>query len=173
MDIKTKLTALSLCLLYSVPAMAADESLQNRVDQMSEEIEAQQKSLTSQKREMLLLRREVQGASRLAKLASRISWDGFLSAGVATVDVDEQVQWGNEGPDNEIDWNSDTMFALQARIKVTDKLQVVSQMMSKGGFNSEFDADWFYLQYTPNDNFNLMLGDHCVFSRYGKFTCWR
>lgn len=73
MDIKTKLTALSLCLLYSVPAMAADESLQNRVDQMSEEIEAQQKSLTSQKREMLLLRREVQGASRLAKLASRIS----------------------------------------------------------------------------------------------------
>ena len=158
MDIKTKLTALSLCLLYSVPAMAADESLQNRVDQMSEEIEAQQKSLTSQKREMLLLRREVQGASRLAKLASRISWDGFLSAGVATVDVGEQVQWGNDGPDNELDWNSDTMFALQARIKVTDKLQVVSQMMSKGGFNSEFDADWFYLQYTPNDNFNLMLG---------------
>lgn len=133
-------------------------SVEEQVDALSQQVERQQQRIEAQQKEIDTLKGDTFEASEMARLASRIQWDGFISAGVATVVVDEELQWGNEGPDNELDWNSDTLIAIQARFYISEQIQVVSQMMSRGGFESEFDADWFYLQYQFNDHIDAKLG---------------
>ncbi|OUS28206.1 hypothetical protein A9Q99_11745 [Gammaproteobacteria bacterium 45_16_T64] len=151
-----------ICLWAGVLAMvcplASADILLEKVDELSRQLEHQQEMIDVQKAEISALKANVQDVSEMADLANRIKWNGFISAGVAKVDASEEVQWGNSGPDNELDWNSDTIIAIQARFIITDSLQVVSQMMSRGGFESEFDADWFYLQYQVNENVDVMLG---------------
>ncbi|ARU55723.1 hypothetical protein OLMES_1648 [Oleiphilus messinensis] len=149
--------------LLSGSAFAADDArileLEKRINELEKQNKTQEATISTLQDDAEQQRDGMQQLFNLTKdINQGIRVSGFLSAAVAQVAIEEELQWGNEGPDNEVDWNSDSIVGLQISYSVTERLSAVLQMVSKGGFNSEFDADWFYLHYNFNESFSIMAG---------------
>ncbi|MGX5913479.1 hypothetical protein ACR0ST_01920 [Aliidiomarina sp. Khilg15.8] len=84
-----------------------------------------------------------------------IEWSGFANiAGGATTASDETLF----GYDNDLDFNQDSLFALQARASLSDRISVTTQIMSRGEDNFDLGVEWAYLQYQVSDKTSINAG---------------
>lgn len=60
--------------------------------------------------------------------------------------------------DNDITFNAESIFALQAVMDLNEKFRVTAQLVAKGVDDFEPEFDWYYLTYQANDSLTLMAG---------------
>lgn len=84
-----------------------------------------------------------------------IQWSGFgtIAAGMTTSSDDALF-----GYDDNIDFNPDSLFALQAKADLSDKLSVTAQLMSRGSEDFDLGVEWAYLQYQISDSSSINVG---------------
>lgn len=71
---------------------------------------------------------------------------------------------------NEIDWQNESLFAIQVSADVMDGLSATAQLMARGNndFNAEFE--WAYITYEVTDSSQLSVGKLRIpFYRYSDF----
>ncbi|WP_417441135.1 hypothetical protein [Idiomarina sp.] len=85
----------------------------------------------------------------------KIKWSGFgnIAAGMTTGSDDQLF-----GYDNDLDFNPETLFALQAKANLSDKLTVTTQLMSRGSDDFDLGVEWAYLQYQLTDSTSVNMG---------------
>lgn len=85
----------------------------------------------------------------------KIEWSGFgnIAAGMTTGSDDQLF-----GYDNDLDFNPETLFALQAKASLSDKLTVTTQLMSRGSDDFDLGVEWAYLQYQLSDSTSVNMG---------------
>lgn len=85
----------------------------------------------------------------------KIEWSGFgnIAAGMTTGSDDQLF-----GYDNDLDFNPETLFALQAKASLSDKLTVTTQLMSRGSDDFDLGVEWAYLQYQLTDSTSVNMG---------------
>lgn len=95
----------------------------------------------------------VMSSSALAQ--DQIEWSGFgsIAAGMTTGTDDELF-----GYDNDLDFNPGSLFALQAKANLSDKLSVTTQIMSRGSEDFDLGVEWAYLQYQLTDSASVNVG---------------
>ncbi|MCJ8317824.1 hypothetical protein [Idiomarina sp.] len=100
------------------------------------------------------------GAAALVMTSSalaqdQIEWSGFgsIAAGMTTGSNDELF-----GYDNDLDFNPGSLFALQAKANLSDKLSVTTQIMSRGSEDFDLGVEWAYLQYQLTDSASINVG---------------
>ncbi|MGM7319760.1 hypothetical protein [Idiomarina sp. ST10R2A5] len=100
------------------------------------------------------------GAAALAmslpsQAQDKIQWSGFgnIAAGMTTGSDDELF-----GYDNDVDFNPESLFALQAKANLSDKLSVTAQIMSRGSEDFDLGVEWAYLQYQLTDAASINVG---------------
>lgn len=74
------------------------------------------------------------------------------------------------GYDKEVDFNNESLFALQVQADLADRLSVTAQLMGRGenDFNAEFE--WAYLTYELNSQTRINAGRiRTPFYRYSDF----
>ncbi|GLX78983.1 hypothetical protein tinsulaeT_23230 [Thalassotalea insulae] len=73
---------------------------------------------------------------------------------------------------NDITFNAESIFALQATMDLSSKLKVTAQLVAKGVDDFEPEFDWYYLTYRATDNLTLMAGRRNIpmyyFSEYSE-----
>lgn len=84
-----------------------------------------------------------------------IQWSGFgtIAAGMTTSSDDTLFGYGDN-----IDFNPDSLFALQAKADLSDKLSVTAQLMSRGSEDFDLGVEWAYLQYQISDSSSINVG---------------
>ncbi|ASG64664.1 hypothetical protein CEW91_00155 [Idiomarina piscisalsi] len=95
----------------------------------------------------------VMSSSALAQ--DQIEWSGFgsIAAGMTTGSDDQLF-----GYDNDLDFNPGSLFALQAKANLSDKLSVTTQIMSRGSEDFDLGVEWAYLQYQLTDSASVNVG---------------
>lgn len=85
----------------------------------------------------------------------KIQWSGFgnIAAGMTTSSDDQLF-----GYDNDLDFNPESLFALQAKVNLSDKLTVTTQLMSRGSDDFDLGVEWAYLQYQLTDSTSVNMG---------------
>ncbi|MGM0630860.1 MAG: hypothetical protein ACQESI_06810 [Pseudomonadota bacterium] len=85
----------------------------------------------------------------------KIEWSGFgsIAAGMTTGSDDELF-----GYDNDVDFNPGSLFALQAKANLSDKLSVTTQIMSRGSEDFDLGVEWAYVQYQLTDSASINVG---------------
>lgn len=85
----------------------------------------------------------------------KIQWSGFGSIATGmTTGSDDQLF----GYDNDLDFNPESLFALQAKADLSDKLTVTAQLMSRGSDDFDLGVEWAYLQYQLTDSTSVNMG---------------
>ena len=98
-----------------------------------------------------------------ASPASAIQFDGFLTAGVAWHDDENDNRYigslGDRGIKNDASFETDTRFGLQISSDIAENMSVVSQILGSG-VNGNFDAivEWAYVDYRPTDWLSIRTG---------------
>ncbi|RXS43514.1 hypothetical protein EST55_07215 [Idiomarina sp. 29L] len=95
----------------------------------------------------------VMSSSALAQ--DQIEWSGFgsIAAGMTTGSDDQLF-----GYDNDLDFNPGSLFALQAKANLSDKLSATTQIMSRGSEDFDLGVEWAYLQYQLTDSASVNVG---------------
>ncbi|OJF70450.1 topoisomerase IV [Alteromonas sp. V450] len=95
-------------------------------------------------------------ASALALPAfADIQVNGFANLiGGMTLDDDESVY----GYDSDFDFEPASVFGLQVRGEVSDKLSATAQLVGRGSEDYEVDFEWAYMTYALNNNVNISAG---------------
>lgn len=85
----------------------------------------------------------------------KIQWSGFgnIAAGMTTGSDDQLF-----GYDNDLDFNPESLFALQAKVDLSDKLTFTTQLMSRGSEDFDLGVEWAYLQYQLTDSTSINMG---------------
>lgn len=85
----------------------------------------------------------------------KIQWSGFgnIAAGMTTGSDDQLF-----GYDDDVNFNPDTLFALQAKASLSDKLSITTQIMSRGSEDFDLGVEWAYLQYQLTDSSSINVG---------------
>jgi len=85
----------------------------------------------------------------------KIQWSGFgsIAAGMTTGNDDLLF-----GYDNDLDFNPESLFALQAKADLSDKLSITTQIMSRGAEDFDLGVEWAYLQYQLSDSTSVNVG---------------
>lgn len=98
-------------------------------------------------------------------MAAEIRFDGFASFVAGQVlDKDELVDplTGEEvafhGFDNRLDFQQNSLFALQARADLQEKLSATAQIVAKGSTDYEAKFNWAYLTYELTNEWTAKLG---------------
>lgn len=59
---------------------------------------------------------------------------------------------------NDITFNAESIFALQAGLKLSDDFKITAQLVAKGPDDFKPEFDWYYLTYQVNDELSFMAG---------------
>ncbi|MEZ5507820.1 MAG: porin, partial [Gammaproteobacteria bacterium] len=92
-------------------------------------------------------------------MATDIRFDGFASFVAGQVlDKDELVGDSFRGYDERIDFQQNSLFALQARADLQEKLSATAQIIAKGSEGYDAKFNWAYLTYELTDEVSLKAG---------------
>ncbi|GEA01438.1 hypothetical protein KUL17_03350 [Alteromonas sp. KUL17] len=84
-----------------------------------------------------------------------IQINGFANLiGGMTLDDDESVY----GYDSDFNFDPASVFGLQVRGDVSDKLSATAQLVGRGSEDYDADFEWAYMTYVLNNNFNISAG---------------
>ena len=84
---------------------------------------------------------------------AELSFNGFLSA-VGGQALDEPVRQYEE----DFTFTQDTLFGLQARADLSDKLSVTGQIVSRGEDDYKTELAWGYMAYQLNESLTARMG---------------
>lgn len=105
--------------------------------------------------------------------AVEIEWSGYGSivAGKTLGTVDDPLNPGQRRDeiltadfydvgqyDNDLTFNAESVFALQAVARLSDGLKITAQLVAKGTDDYEPEFDWLYLTYDLTEDWTLMAG---------------
>lgn len=92
-------------------------------------------------------------------MATEIRFDGFASfvAGQA-LDKDELVNGTFRGFDEKLGFQENSIFAIQARADLKDKLSATAQITAKGTDDYQAKFNWAYLAYEINNEWTAKFG---------------
>lgn len=81
--------------------------------------------------------------------ASRLTINGFLSAGFSRVDAD----WQYDGGRLDEDWShtAESIAGLQLGVRVTDRVSAVTQLVGRGEDDFAVGAEWAYVGWQPDE----------------------
>jgi hypothetical protein len=101
----------------------------------------------------------------------KISGFGSIVAGKTLGTVDDPLNPGQKRDEiltadfydvgqytNDITFNAESIFALQAVMDLSTDFKVTAQLVAKGVDNFQPEFDWYYLTYQAADNLTLMAG---------------
>lgn len=92
-------------------------------------------------------------------MAAEIRFDGFASFVAGQVlDKDELVGDNFRGYDERLSFQNNSLFAIQARADLQDKLSATAQIIAKGSENYDANFNWAYLTYELSNNINIKAG---------------
>lgn len=60
--------------------------------------------------------------------------------------------------DNELNFETDSLFAIQISADVSDDLSATAQIISRGKYNWDAEFEWAYLSYNVSENLNIKAG---------------
>ncbi|MEW9798374.1 topoisomerase IV [Alteromonas sp. CYL-A6] len=81
--------------------------------------------------------------------------NGFANfIGGMTLDDNETVY----GYDDNISFSPATLFGLQVRTDINDRLSATAQIVGRGSEDFDLDFEWAYMSYAINDNTNISAG---------------
>ena len=91
-----------------------------------------------------------------AMAASDFKVNGFANAGYAWVDSDETYLFA----DKDGSFNESSHFGLQMRFSPNEDIPIsfVMQLLAKGRFQWEVDADWAFINWQVNEKIGINLG---------------
>ena len=89
--------------------------------------------------------------------AGDVSVSGFLTAAGGLVDDKDQGAVAGYSEEDLI-FDADTLIGLQVSSNVSDKVTVTTQLVGRGAEDYEVNAEWAYLSYRVNDNFQSPMG---------------
>ena len=91
--------------------------------------------------------------------ASEIRFDGFASFVAGQVlDKDELVQDDFRGYDDKLGFQNNSLFALQMRADLQDKLSATAQIIAKGENDYDAKFNWAYLAYELTNELTVKAG---------------
>lgn len=90
-----------------------------------------------------------------APASASIEWSGFANIGGGTTLGSNQRLFGYE--DN-LDFSQDSLFALQGRAEINERVSVTTQLMSRGSKDFDLDVEWAYIQYQLSDSASINAG---------------
>ena len=91
----------------------------------------------------------------------KVNWHGFgtLAAGVFDNDsISNTPTFQFDGYDDDIKYDVETRFGLQAMAVLDGKLGVTAQVISEGIDDFKPELEWAYLSYAYSDSINFRLG---------------
>lgn len=101
----------------------------------------------------------------------KVSGFGSIVAGKTLGTVDDPLNPGQKRDEiltadfydvgqytNDITFNAESIFALQAVMDLSTDFKVTAQLVAKGVDNFQPEFDWYYLTYQATDNLTLMAG---------------
>lgn len=105
----------------------------------------------------------LQGAAAADTLPPDLRINGFLTAGGTTVSNDFgglylDDGYDIEGFDESGTSNFDNVLGLQVGYQLSDKVDLVGQLVSAGQKDYQTNAEWAYVAYQHNDNVRLRAG---------------
>ncbi len=90
-----------------------------------------------------------------------VQFNGFFTAGVTKSDSESPYSPGlyGQGIRDKTDFETDTIFGLQVRSQIDEKLSVTGQFLAKGGDGSfDLSTDWAYATYALTDSASVRAG---------------
>ncbi len=94
--------------------------------------------------------------NRLSDLEERIKINGFFSAGLVT--GDEEAEFDILGIYDDPSTIADAVGGVQFTVKVTDKLNYVSQFVARGNEDYDVEMAWNFISYKMNNSLTLRAG---------------
>lgn len=92
-------------------------------------------------------------------LASDVIFNGFASFVIGqAIDEDELPEDGFRGFDEDLNFQNNSLFALQMRADLKDNLAAVTQVIAKGSNDYDAQFNWAYLTYDLNSKWTVKLG---------------
>ncbi len=86
---------------------------------------------------------------------AEVTFQGFASfVGGATLDKDESYQ----GYENKLEFNNNSLYALQASSPMGDGLTVTGQLIARGTENYKPEFEWMYMSYNLTSNLSAKVG---------------
>lgn len=103
----------------------------------------------------LALAAMINAAFAAPALSADLKFDGFASF-IGGINSDDQAVY--QGYDDEFTTDTDTIFGLQVSARLTDKVSVTAQLTSRGEDNYDLEANWAYITYAINDDWDFRAG---------------
>lgn len=92
-------------------------------------------------------------------MATELRFDGFASFVAGQVlDKDELVGSNFRGFDERLSFQENSLFAIQARADLQDKLSATAQIIAKGSDDYNAKFNWAYLSYEINNEWTAKFG---------------
>ncbi len=88
--------------------------------------------------------------------AQNLKFNGFLSVSGGMLTNDDIGTY--RGYDDEWSTDPDTTFGLQVSADLTDKISATGQLIARGTDDYEVDAEWAYLKFAVNENWDVKIG---------------
>ncbi|WP_350431098.1 hypothetical protein ABIS04_11085 [Shewanella sp. H8] len=121
-----KVTILSVAISVAmIPSLAiADEAADAKIAQLEQRVQALQ-------------------SQQNASLADKVKLNGFISGAYISSDNDA----GYNNADTGANFTEESKFGLQATFDISDNTQAVLQLMMRGKYDWEVEAEWAYLSH--------------------------
>src|SRR5690606_31652522 len=120
--------------IAATPALA-QESTEDTLERMQQQLNSMQQQLNSAK-------------------DTGVRFNGFFSTGYASASNDA----GFDGITEKSEVKDLSLFALQGSFDVTDKSEIVMQLVGRGEDNWDPQVEWAYLSYRPTNNLQVRAG---------------
>lgn len=89
--------------------------------------------------------------------AGDVTFSGFLTVGGGVADDEDAVGYAGYEEDD-LTFDTDTVFGLQVSSAVTEQLTVTGQLVARGTDDYDVDAEWAYVSYAFSDSFTGRMG---------------
>lgn len=102
--------------------------------------------------------------SNVKKLPIKVN--GFISVGGGISDVPRVINPFTtlavtpdiDGINDQFNFNPYTLAGIQFELDMSDTLSFITQLIARGTDNYDIRANWAYLRYRPNENWNIQVG---------------
>jgi hypothetical protein len=134
---KFMLKTLSLAVAYALmpSAVMAEQNTEQKIAQLEQQVKALQKQQT-------------------ASLVDKFNFNGFISGAYVSADNDA----GYNYTDNSANFSQDSKIGFQGTFNISDSTQAVMQLMMRGEYDWDVEAEWAYLSHRFDNGIKVRGG---------------
>jgi phosphate-selective porin len=135
MKLMLKTLSLAVACALAPTASMATQTTEQKIAQLEQQVKALQKQQT-------------------ANLADKFKFNGFISGAYISADNDA----GYNGSDTGANFSQDSKLGFQGTFNISDNTQAVMQLMMRGEYDWEVEAEWAYLSHRFNNGVQVRGG---------------